>query len=84
MGQIIFILFNVVVLAIALATGAFFIVLFAALIAGVSLFLFLYMKLTGRLPGGMRIYRFEQRTHREETPTAKINVIDAEYKTIDE
>lgn len=80
MARFLFLIFNIVLIAAALATGAVFFVIFAALIAAASLFLFLYMRITGRMPGGWRIYRFEQR--REESASPRI--IEAEFKEVKE
>jgi membrane protein implicated in regulation of membrane protease activity len=82
MGRIVFILFNLVLLAAALMTGAVFFVIFAAILAGIFLFLYIRLKLTGRLPGNMRFYRFEQRV-REETSTPDTQVIEAEYEEVE-
>lgn len=81
--QLLFFLFYFLLLAAALATGAFFLIVFAAVIAGVSLFLFIYMKLTGHLPGNMRFYRFEQRTRQEEHGARGTKVIEGEFEEID-
>ncbi len=83
MGRILFLIFNLLLLAVAIATGAVFFIIFAGTIAASALFIWLYIKITGRLPGGMRFYRFEQRTTREESSTPQgIKVIEAEYEEI--
>jgi flagellar basal body-associated protein FliL len=83
MARIIFLIFNMVLLAVAIATGAVFFVVFAGIIAASALFIFLYMKITGRLPAGMRFYRFQQRTRYEEPQAPQgIKVIEAEYEEV--
>jgi hypothetical protein len=82
MMQIILFLFYCLLLAVAVTTGAVFFILFAGIIAASALFIFLYMKITGRLPGGMRIYTFQQHAHREQTSTPENKVIEADYKEI--
>jgi hypothetical protein len=77
-------LLSIILLTAALVSGAFILVVLAAVIAGSALFLFLYTKITGRLPSGMHFYRFEQRTrHEESSAPQSIKVIEAEYEEID-
>lgn len=74
---------SAIILAALFTLGAVFLLIFVGVIAGLALFFYLRMKLTGKPPAGMRFYRYEQRVREESAHSSpEIKVIEAEFEEI--
>lgn len=84
MREFLFLLLVLGLFAIALVTGAFVLLILAAVIAVSALYIYIRQKITGESPSSFRIYTFRQRARRTDVTPPEINVIEAEFEEIDE
>ena len=84
MREFIFLCIGLGLLALALMTGVFVLLILAAVIAVSALYIYIRQKITGESPPSFRVYTFRQRARRTDTAPPEINVIEAEFEEIDE